>query len=339
MYEERKISVTEAVPLLRRCGLGMSHQKPQYTVGIYPEGSEELLATGSLVGDMLQMMAVDPEHQGEDLLAKLVTHLLRVAFERGITQIYVFTKYEKRTFFQGIGFSLVAEVPGKAALLEWERRGISTYCARLKEQAGPCAGRVGALVMNCNPFTLGHRYLIQQASQACDHVVVLAVEEDQSVFPFDVRFRLLQQGAADFSNVSVVAGGRYVISSLTFPSYFTKAADLADVQAAMDAEIFRRYLVPALGITDRFLGSEPYSPVTDIYNHVITETLEPAGVGVHIIPRFEIGGAPVSASRVRALIAAGRLSEVRPLVPDTTWQYLNSADFQKILPRFTQGGI
>ena len=168
MYTERKIRLEDALPLLERCGLTRSNQAPQYTVGIYEEDGEELLATGSLVGSMLQMLAVDPDRQGEDLLAKLVTHLLREAFQQGICQVYLFTRYEKQAFFQGLGFALVADVPGKAALLEWGQEGIQTYCRRLRAQVPPAEGSAGALVMNCNPFTLGHRYLIEQAANLCD---------------------------------------------------------------------------------------------------------------------------------------------------------------------------
>lgn len=342
MYSERKIKLEDALPLLERCGLTRSNQTPQYTVGIYGEDDEELLATGSLVGSMLQMLAVDPDRQGEDFLSRLVTHLLQEAFQRGIGQVHLFTRYDKRAFFQGLGFSLVADVPGKTALLEWGEGGIGAYCQRLRAQFPPAEGTTGALVMNCNPFTLGHRYLIERAAACCDRVVILAVEEDLSLFPFSVRLSLLRQGVADLPQVTVIPGGPYVISSLTFPSYFTKSQELAEVQASIDAEIFRRHLVPALGIQARFLGTEPLSPVTQLYNEVVTRTLEPAGVSVRLIPRLEVDGAPVSASRVRALLAQGRMEELRSLVPDCTWQYLSGPDsgiIHRRLEEEAHGGV
>ena len=337
MFTERRIKLNEALPLLERCGLTCSNQPPQYTVGIYEEDGDELLATGSLVGNMIQMLAVDPDRRGEDLLAKLVTHLLQEAFRQGIGQVHLFTKYDKRLFFQDLGFSLVADVPGKAALLEWGEDGIGSFCQRLRAQFPLGNGTVGALVMNCNPFTLGHRYLVEQAAACCDRVVIFAVEEDLSLFPFQTRLSLLKQGVSDLPGVTVVPGGRYVISSLTFPSYFTKSQELAEVQTALDAEIFRRHLVPALGIQYRFLGTEPLSPVTELYNQVVTRTLEGDGVSVRLVPRLEVGGAPVSASRVRALLAQGRMEEIRPLVPDSTWAYLNSPDCDMIRRRLKDG--
>lgn len=337
MYTERKIALDEALPLLERCGLTRSNREPLYTVGIYEEEDERLLATGSLVGGMIQMLAVDPERRGEDLLAKLTTHLLQEAFRRGIEPVYLFTKYDNRAFFQGLGFSLAADVPGGAALLEWGTNGIESFCRGLRERFPSPQGNVGALVMNCNPFTLGHRYLVEQAAACCDRVIILAVEEDLSLFPFQTRFSLLRQGVADLPQVDVIPGGRYVISALTFPSYFTREQELAEVQAAIDAEIFCRRLVPALGIRCRFLGTEPLSPVTNLYNQVVTRTLERAGVSVRLIPRLEAEGAPISASRVRALLAQGRMEEIRPLVPDSTWQYLNSPDSDIIRRRLQEG--
>ncbi|EFA28598.1 ABC transporter, ATP-binding protein, partial [Haemophilus influenzae HK1212] len=38
----------------------------------------------------------------------------------------------------------------------------------------------GSIVMNANPFTLGHRYLIEQALQQCDHLHLFIVGEDAS---------------------------------------------------------------------------------------------------------------------------------------------------------------
>ena len=46
------------------------------------------------------------------------------------------------------------------------------------------------------------------------------------------------------------------------------------------------------------------------------------GIEVVEIPRHEIEGQAVSASRVRALLQEGRLKDIRPLVPPATFAYL-----------------
>lgn len=320
MFSEREIRFSEAEELLKRCGLNPV-DRADYRMGIF-SSEEELIATGALVGDMLQMIAVDPAYQGEDLSARVVSHLVGCAARRGILCLHLFTKSASASAFEGLGFSCVAHVEGAVALLEWGRPGIAEYRRSLEALRGAPGGRLGCLVMNCNPFTLGHRYLIETACRACDKVIVLAVEEDLSEFPFSVRLELLRQGTADLDKVTVVPGGRYAISSLTFPAYFSRDAARSRLQSQIDAEIFARHIVPALGVTDRFLGEEPFSPSTAIYNEVVSERLERAGVGVHIIARLAPGGTPVSASEVRRRLASGSPEDVRGLVPKTTLAYL-----------------
>ena len=63
--------------------------------------------------------------------------------------------------------------------------------------------------MNCNPFTLGHRYLIEQASEKVDHLYVFVVEEDKSFFPFSDRIGLVKKGTADLKNITVKPSGKY----------------------------------------------------------------------------------------------------------------------------------
>ena len=326
MYEEREIQFQEAQALLKKCGLNPV-DGADYRMGIFDE-EDELLATGALVGNMLQMIAVDPACQGEDLSVRVVTHLVSAAARRGIFCLYLFTKSSSVRFFEGIGFSVAAHVPGEVALLEWGAPGIRQYCRdleALRKQAFPCGGkgaRVGVIVMNANPFTAGHRWLAEQAAAVCEHVFILAVEEDLSEFPFRVRLELIRQGTADLANVTVLPGGRYVISSLTFPAYFSRDAARARLQSKIDAEIFAQYIAPALGVTDRFLGEEPFSPSTAIYNEEVKARLEQSGLTVHILPRKAANGTAVSASRVRQLLAEGRAEEALPLLPETTAAYI-----------------
>ncbi len=334
MFEPRKLrNIEQARPLLERCGLRVN-PGTDYTLGIF-EG-EELVATGSLNGDMIQMMAVSPDRQGEDLSAMVLTHLIQHAFSQGKTALYLFTKPEKAHTFASMGFHLVAKAEPYAALLEFGKPGIEEFCQNLRQIAGENPGEASGLVMNCNPFTLGHQYLVEQASARSRQVYLLAVEEDKSEFPFAHRIELIRQGTAHLPNVTVLSGGRYAVSSLTFPSYFTKEENLAYAHCAIDLEIFARHIAPALGITCRFVGTEPYSPVTAIYNQTMLERLPPLGIAVEELPRMEKEGAPVSASRVRALLAQGEMEQVRRLVPATTYAYLVSPKAQPVLERLRQ---
>lgn len=322
--------MTLAEPLILKCGLTMTGPV-DFTIGVFDD--DRLIATGSLVGDMIQMVAVDPAFQGEDLSARVVTLLIKHAFDKGIHALSLFTKPDKVNHFVPLGFNLVANAKPYTALLEWGRPGIAEYLKTIRAMAGEPKAITSAIVMNCNPFTLGHRFLIETASRASDKVIVIVVQEDLSVFPFAVRERLIKAGTADLPNVVVIPGGRYTVSSLTFPSYFTRDTQLAHAQTAIDVEIFRRHFVPALGITRRYIGTEPFSPVTEIFNQAMKERLIPAGVEVIEINRTEKANQAISASRVRALLVEGKFEQVRDLVPPTTYQYLVSEEAVPVIER------
>jgi hypothetical protein len=203
--------------------------------------------------------------------------------------------------------------------------GLSDYCNELKAEHGT-SKNAGAIVMNCNPFTLGHRYLIEYAASKVEKVYVFVVEEDLSVFPFADRIELIRQGTKDLANVLVIPSGKFIISSLTFPDYFIKGEILADatVDTSIDLLAFACKIAPALGITTRFVGEEPLDHVTSQYNEQMQDMLPQFGVAVDIIPRKERDGGVISASRVRKLLDDGNWTEIAKLVPDTTFVYLKN---------------
>ncbi len=191
-------------------------------------------------------------------------------------------------------------------------RGISNY--RL---------RVGAIVMNCNPFTLGHRYLIETAANQCDRLFVFVVEEDKSVFKFEDRLKLVVAGTSDFKNVIVLPSGRFMISSLTFSDYFNKSK-IQDkiIDSSQDVNIFAKYIAPALNINVRFAGEEPLDKVTKQYNETMKDILPKFGIKFVEIPRKEFNGDVISASRVRKLLTNKNFDEIKKIVPQTTYEYL-----------------
>ena len=318
MFTEETVSFREAKPLLEKCGL-YPVERADWRVGIF-DAQEELAATGAFVGDMLQMIAVDPAYQGENLAAKVVTALIREANRRGVGCVYMIAKRQSAAQFQDLGFRPAA-VTEAAVLLEWGSPGIREFCKTLEPYK--TAERTGCIVMNANPFTKGHRYLVEQTCAACEKVIVLAVEENRSEFPFETRLRLMREGLSDLPQVTVLPGSRYVISDLTFPAYFVRDAERSAAESEMDAVLFGAYIAPALGITDRFVGTEPLSPSTAGYNDTLGRLLPQYGVTMHTVERLAADGRPISASEVRRRIAAGQREAVRQLVPETTWTYLN----------------
>ena len=180
-----------------------------------------------------------------------------------------------------------------------------------------------SIVMNCNPFTLGHRYLIEKALEQCDFLMVFAVQEDKSIFPFTDRLQLIDAGTADIPNIEVIPSGRFIISSLTFTEYFNKS-ELQEqtIDTSLDVTVFAREIAPCLHITKRFAGEEPNDSVTRQYNENMARILPEYGIEFVEIPRLQIGSDVISASRVRELLTQKRFDEIKSLVPPTTYDYL-----------------
>ena len=177
----------------------------------------------------------------------------------------------------------------------------------------------GVVVMNCTPFTLGHRYLIEQAAKQVERLFVMVVREDCSLFAYAERKAMVEQGVAHLENVTVIDGSEYAISQATFPTYFLKRLDdAADTQMLLDLDLFRRHIAPALGATVRFVGTEPTDRLTRRYNELMHEVL----TDVREISRLEKDGNAVSASRVRKAMEQGDMSTIRQLVPPTTLPYI-----------------
>ena len=313
----------------------------------------EMIAGGGLKDDVIKCVAVDDAHKGEAIANTLVSHLISHANQEGYGCIKLFTKPKNRQLFESLSFRLLAEAP-EAILMETGIGGISNtvealkkikeesekykeYNKECKEDNKECKEDTsylntstpqhlnttmqptGCIVMNCNPFTLGHRYLIEQAAKQVERLYVMVVREDCSLFAYTERKAMVEQGVADIENVSVIDGSDYAISRATFPTYFLKRLDdAADTQMLLDLDLFRRHIAPALGATVRFVGTEPTDQLTRRYNQLMNEALK----DVREINRLEKDGNAVSASRVRKAMEEGDMNTIRQLVPPTTLPYI-----------------
>ena len=193
------------------------------------------------------------------------------------------------------------------------------YKAKLREKRLS----IGSIVMNCNPFTLGHRYLIEYASAKVDKLYIFVVEEDKSRFKFQDRFFLVQEGVKDLPNVEVIPSGKFIISQQTFSGYFNKESlqDVA-VDSSQDVEIFAREIAPTLGINIRFVGQEPEDNVTNQYNENMRRILPQYNIDFCEIPRKEINGEVISAKKVRAALVDNDFDKIQKLVPQSTFDFL-----------------
>ena len=286
---------------------------------------DDIAAAGSRQKNVLKCIAVDPAHQGEGLTATLLTSLRQDAFSAGYKHLFLYTKPQNLFMFSSLFFYPIAKTD-KVLLMENIRGGINEHLASLNVPKKE--GKIGAIVMHCNPFTLGHRYLIETAAAQCDHLYLFILSEEKSIFSAADRMELVKAGTAHLPNVTVYPTGQYLISSATFPSYFIKDKGLVDdAHCMLDIEVFAKHFVPHFGITHRFVGTEPSCTVTRNYNMKLKELLPKKGIEVIEIPRLETDGSAISASAVRAMLGKNQPEQLKKLVPETTFAYLINNNF------------
>jgi len=307
----------------------------RYVVISRDEDGDEILAGGGLDGNVIKCVAVSEAARGEGLMNILVSRLIALAREDGLESVKAFTKPENVGIFKSLGFTLLASAP-RAVLMENGGGGLPEYEKYLTSLARP--GRNGAIVMNANPFTKGHLWLIGQAASRVDNLYVIVVKEDRSRFPYAERKAMIEAGCAGLGNVTVCEGSDYAISAATFPTYFLKRLDEAtDTQIALDLDLFVNHIAKPLGVTVRFAGSEPEDALTRRYNELMAEILpnkpnpepiSPAAEPVVAttffveIPRLEQNGKPISATSLRRALDKGDLKEAMEYVPESSVSYL-----------------
>lgn len=302
-----------------------------YTCGMYDD-EMNLIATGSCFGNTLRCMAVSHTHQGEGLMNSIVSHLIEVQFSRGNTHLFLYTKCDSARFFGDLGFYEIARINGQIVFMENKRTGFSGYLNSLEKQK-ESAPRVAALVMNANPFTLGHQYLVEKAASENDILHLFIVSEDASLVPFSVRKKLVMEGTAHLKNIRYHDSGPYIISNATFPSYFQKDEQaVIESHAMLDLTVFTK-IAAALGINRRYVGEEPTSLVTGIYNQIMSEKLPENGIECVIVPRKENKGAVISASTVRQALKEENWPLLAELVPETTLNYFKSPDARPVIDK------
>lgn len=289
---------------------------------------ERIVASGCAAGKVLKCFAAAPDYRGEALMNRLMSFLRLRAYHEGRQNLFLYTQTEKAPLFSQLGFHILA-TSSEAVLMESRKEGVQEYLDSLALPSP--AARTAALVMNCNPFTLGHRRLIEQASAEQDQVYVFLLREESSAFPFAVRKVLAEAGMADLPRVSLHHGGDYMISRATFPAYFLKESrKIEEHFARIDLDLFSRRIAPALSIGTRYVGEEPYCPLTARYNSLMKEILPSRGIRVREIPRKGGDDGAISASRVRQALAAGRFDRLREWVPPATFAYLRSPEGENI---------
>lgn len=278
--------------LLADSGLGLDND---ITLFVEAWSGAQLVGCAGLAANVIKCVAVNEQLRGENLSARLLAEVENAALERGHFHLFLCTRPCNKERFGRSGFWPVAQSGNNAVLMENTPQGIVRYCRSLRASR-KCGEKIGAIVMNANPFTLGHRHLVEQAAAQCDALHLFVVHE----------------------------GSQYIISRATFPAYFLK--ETGKVQQAwseIDVLIFRDFIAPALGITHRFIGSEPFCDITRQYNQTLHDLLA-SHIDVVEMPRIKATGNAISASEVRRLLKTQQFSRIREIVPDSTFAHLEA---------------
>jgi [citrate (pro-3S)-lyase] ligase len=325
---------------LATCDLALDAQVAEF---VTVRSGGRLVACAGMDGGIVKCVAVSPALRGENITARLITEVTNLAAERGQYHLFLYTKPENAPLFAACGFYPLVELPGRVVLMENTPSGLSRYCADLAATRRP-GGRIGSIVMNANPFTYGHQYLATRAEADCDWLHVFVVGENSSLVTYEDRFALVREGLKDFPRTTLHPGSAYMISKATFPSYFLKDRGIVDAcHTAIDLRIFREHVAPALGVTHRYVGTEPFCPVTRKYNADMTRWLvqEPSvrpPVTVVEIERKALGGLAISASEVRRRLRGDDFEGMAALAPKATVELLRAKYFDPAARRATGTG-
>ena len=295
--------------------------------------NNEIIGTGSLKGNTLKYVVIAPDFRETTAFPLIVTYLADKALENH-KQCFVYTKPETAKLFQALGYSLIATAEPLFAVLELGYKTIKDYQEYLKQnKIETSTNNIAAIVVNCNPFTIGHRYLIEKASQENELVYLFVVSENLSAFPFEIRWKLIEEGISHLKNVKMLATGPYIVSGAIFPNYFLKNESwnlVSQKQAEIDVKIFADYISPILNIKKRYIGTEKYCQTTAAYNTAMLNILPEYGIKVieyeRISAEINNKNSFVSASKVREAIKHHKLNEILSTLPESTKKFLLSED-------------
>lgn len=307
------------IKFLKKCELEFD-ENVDYTVAIFED--DVIIGTVSKERNIIKCFAIDNNFRSLGLSTKLLTEVMNKLIQEGYSNSMVFTKKCNEDIFKNLGYNEVSSSENVILLEKGHPNFENTFDEIIKKYSIDINKDNGLIIMHANPFTLGHRYLVENALKKCSNILVFVLEENRSFFSFEDRFDLVKKGLEDLKGVKVIPSSRYIISSATFPTYFLKKEDdMLKEYINLDTEIVAK-ICKKLNVKTRFLGTEPIDNITKMYNEKIISVFNCNNIEVSIVDRLMIGNNIVSASSVRTLLANKDFDSIKDIVPLTTYNFL-----------------
>lgn len=279
----------------------------------------DIIATVSVKKNLIKFFYIDEAYQGEGLAIELINSALEDIISKGYRTYFVFTKAKNENIFTSLSMDLI-EKTEDVVLLEGGFFKYADWIQNIKKDLDK--DEYSAIVMNANPLTLGHEYLVDKALEDDRDLIIFVLEEDASYFSTKDRYEMVGSHYQDNDRVHVYKSGPYIISRATFPTYFLKKdTDKLKVYTELDAKIFAKRIAKDLNIKKRYFGTEPIDKVTEKYNEMMKKILFEYGVESEFIERKKINDEYISASKLREGIETD-FESIKKYLSQDVYEYL-----------------
>ncbi|QTX02685.1 [citrate (pro-3S)-lyase] ligase [Candidatus Phytoplasma luffae] len=276
----------------------------------------------------LRCLVIQPKYRNYNFANILIDFMIKRIYKNNFKEVFVFTKSINCKIFKNLGFKIIYSNDEFSFLTN--RYDIFTQYLEYLKQEKEENNNNSAIVMNANPLTKGHEHLIKTASQNSDFVYIIMVSEEGSLFTYKERLDMVKLVTQNYNNIKVVEGSNYLVSKNVFPSYFLSSKEeVIKKQIILDSFIFVTHIASVLNIKKRFVGEEPFSFTTNLYNQIMKDIFQKQGIELVILPRLRYKDKAISATQARKLFINSKFEQIAEIVPISSLNYLKNLNPEK----------
>lgn len=177
-------------------GAGLRYEEGiEYSVCLKEGGV--ITGTGSVEANVIKCVAVEKSRQGQGIMAQIISELIQYLYEKERT--HVLSIPDPKIWRSLRIWDFMRFMQRKESFFWKPGKGFDSYLKQLEEEtpkealpqpaAGGDAGkkaaplsRIGSVAVNCCPFTLGHRYLLEEALRQCDYLHLFLLSDNRGIF-------------------------------------------------------------------------------------------------------------------------------------------------------------